>query len=203
MQLTLYNDMNDTDLWSLLLRGDQNVLEVLYKRHYALLLNYGLKCCIDKELIKDCIQDIFIKLHKSQILSTTASPRVYLLKSLRNAIYDKLSTQKESYEFNEETFFIPDSQDLFEHLFAKSDEDLRLAKQLLNAISQLPANQKSVLYFRYVKELSYKEIAEIMDFNVQSSMNLANKALSKLRTMFEDNQLKTIQILLIANEVLG
>ena len=34
--------MDDMTLWSSLIEGNLRALEILYKRHYALLLNYGL-----------------------------------------------------------------------------------------------------------------------------------------------------------------
>lgn len=53
------NNWTDESLWELLLKRDIEVLEILYRRHYDLLLNYGLKIYPDKELVKDCIQDLF------------------------------------------------------------------------------------------------------------------------------------------------
>ena len=194
------NEIDDATLWSEFIKGNQNSLELLYKRHYTLLLNYGLKFTQDRELTKDCIQDVFFKLHKSKDLSYTISPRSYLLKALRNILYDKLSSIKETVDLEEFTFQMSDSQDLFDQLFSRSDEDLLLAKQLLEAITALRSNQKTALYLRYVRDLSYKEIAEIMDINVQSSMNLVSRSLTKLRELLKDDNL--ILILLFISKAL-
>ena len=125
--------MDDMTLWSSLIEGNLRALETIYKRHYALLLNYGLKFCQDIELTKDCIQDVFVKLHKSKELSQTVSPRAYLLKALRNTLYDNLLLSKETTSLDEFAFHISESHDLFEQLFFKNDEDLQLSKQLLKA----------------------------------------------------------------------
>ena len=55
----------DEALWELLLERKVMVLEILYKRHYDLLLNYGMKVYPNKDLVQDCIQDFFVKLHQS------------------------------------------------------------------------------------------------------------------------------------------
>lgn len=183
------NNMDDVALWSLLIEGNLHALEVIYKRHYALLLNYGLKFTQDIELVKDCIQDVFLKLHKSRGLTLTDSPRVYLIKALRHTLYDNLLSLKETTDLEKIVFHIPESQDLFDRLFSKDDKDLQLSKQLLKALSGLSSNQKTVLYLRFVKGLSHKEIAEIMDINVQSSMNLINRSLNKLRGLMKDDRL--------------
>lgn len=80
-------------------------------------------------------------------------------------------------------FEIPTDEDLFEQMFPQNDHDFALAQHLLKAIAQLPPHQKTALYLRYIKELSHKEIAVIMDINEQSSMNLTNRALLKLRAL--------------------
>lgn len=198
-------EMDDLALWDLLIKGDQKALEILYQKYYSLLLNYGLKCNPNKELIKDCIQDLFVNLFQNNsIKNTNITVRSYLLKALRNNLLYKLSSQKEENSLDESVFHIPENEDLFEQLFPKNDQDVLLARRLMDAVSQLTPNQKSVLYLRYVKELSYKEIADIMDMNVQSSMNLANRALTKLRSLIgQDEHLLGMWQLLIIKIVLS
>lgn len=190
--------MDDSSLWTLLLKGNVHVLEFLYKRNYELLLNYGLKYSFDRELVKDCIHDVFIKLQKSKKLSPTSCPRSYLIKSLRNALFDKLSNQKEAFELSECVFCIPDSVDVLNRIFPKDDEELQLGKQLIEAMSHLSDNQRNVLYLRYVRDFSYNEIAEILDINVQSSMNLVSRTLRKMRSMM-DNSISMAELILLIN----
>lgn len=198
-------EIDDLALWNLLIKGDQKALEILYQKYYSLLLNYGLKCNPNKELIKDCIQDLFVNLFQnSSIKTTNITVRSYLLKALRNNFLYKLSSQKEENSLDDSVFYIPENEDLFEQLFPKNDQDVLLARRLMDAMSQLTPNQKSVLYLRYVKELSYKEIADIMDMNVQSSMNLANRALTKLRSLIgQDEHLLGLWQLIIIKMVLS
>jgi len=197
-------EIDDLSLWNLLIKGDQKALELLYQKYYSLLLNYGLKCNPNKELIKDCIQDLFVNIYQNSNITADITVRSYLLRALRNNLIYKLSSQKEEESLDDVAFHIPENEDLFEQLFPKNDDDMLLARRLLDAISQLSANQKSVLYLRYVKELSYKEIADVMDINVQSSMNLANRALTKLRSLIgKDEHLLSIWQLLIIKMVLS
>lgn len=187
--MTTSNEMTDIALWNLLIEGDQKALEILYQRYYSLLLNYGLKCNPDRELIKDCIQDLFINIYQNNhINSSNITVRSYLLRALRNNLTNKIISQKEVESLEDLSFRIPVNEDLFDQLFPKNDHDLLLARRLLKAISHLSSNQKTVLYLRYVKELSYKEIADIMNINVQSSMNLVNRTLAKLRVLMGEDE---------------
>lgn len=179
------NALSDNELWGLLNGTDRRLaLSVLYRRHYELLYNYGMKCCGDEDLVKDCIQDVFVKLHQGKVLATDVTVRAYLLRAFHNAFVDQQEVKGKFQDvFLEEDLQIPDSKDFFEDTFALSDEDIRLAKRLRAAIRSLSPNQKQVLYLHYVRKLSYKEIADALDITVQSSMNLNNRALTKLKSM--------------------
>jgi RNA polymerase sigma-70 factor (ECF subfamily) len=182
----LYADINDVELWDLLLKGDMDALETLYRRHYSLLLNYGLKLHPDRELIKDCIQDIFVKLHNSKNYAATSSPQAYLMKSLKNILYNKLLTKREYVTLEHITaFHLSENDTLLEKVFSKNDEELHLSQKLLSVFTKLTENQKHAIYLRYARDLSYKEIAEILSINVQSSMNLVSRAIVKLKDLIQ------------------
>ncbi len=180
-----YNALSDKKLWGLLNGTDRRMaLSVLYQRHYELLYNYGMKCCGDEELVKDCIQDVFVKLHQGKVLAPEVTVRAYLLRAFHNAFLDQQQVNGRYQDvFLEDDLQIPDSKDFFEDTFALSDEDIRYAKMLRDAIQSLSPNQKRLLYLHYVRKLSYKEIADAMGISVQSSMNLNNRALTKLKSI--------------------
>lgn len=189
-------DLDDETLWKLLLKGNIKVLEVLYRRHYDLLLNYGYKFCQDKELVKDCIQDLFVKLHQSNSLSGTNHVKTYLLRGIKNLLIDKLSSMKITEDIEDVKFDLTIDDFTLTFLFDKNDDDLRLSKQLLEAYQQLPENQKVAIYLRYVRGLSYKEIAEILNIAPQSTMNLVSRALTKLRVIMQLEKIIIIFLLL-------
>ena len=193
-----YFQMDDRALWSELRSGSLIALEVIYRRYYSLLLNYGMKCTPDDDMVSDCIQELFVKLAKSSNLSDSEYPRSYLLKSLRNMINDKSTSarsQVECFSFNDEIFSDIMDDDSFEKIFGNSDEDLRKKKALVQALSQLTSQQKHILYLRYIKGLSHKEVAEAMDMNVQSSMNLLSRSVSKLREILATHSIMCITFL--------
>ena len=187
MQQGSYYKMEDIALWNLMLKGDMMSLEVLYRRHYELLLNYGLKYCTDEAMVKDAIQDLFVKLCNSSRLSSTDYVRSYLLKSLRNILFDKLSSLKVVEDLNELSFELTVDDTYLAALFKDNDEELLLSKKIMEAYKSLSDNQREAIYLRYIKGLSYKEVAVILDINPQSSMNLVSRALTKLRMKIADD----------------
>lgn len=168
-------------------QGEITALEFFYKKYYNLLYNYGLKLLNDPVLIQDFIQDIFYKLCKRGRPKRIDNLKVYLLRAMRNIIYDYYAERREIISMEEIVFTIPDDDVVFNSFFAKTDEELHKWKSLLEAINSLPNQQKHVLYLFYVKGLSHKEICEIMEINLQSSMNTLSKAIKKLRSTLNDD----------------
>lgn len=159
------------------------VLELSYKTHYNLLYNYGLKFINDASLIEDFIQDIFVRLCKRGNLHDIDDLKVYLLRSMRNMVYDYHAARHDKLSIDDIEFSLSDDDDAFRHFFTRDDMEVHQYHALLKAIHALPPQQKHILYLFYIKELSHKEIGEILDITPQTSMNSVSKTLRKLREM--------------------
>ena len=71
--------------------GNMAAFSQLYNLHINVLFNYGLKLTIDKELLQDCIHDVFVKLYtKRDELGVIDNVRSYLFISLKNKLCDEL-----------------------------------------------------------------------------------------------------------------
>lgn len=177
----------DEKLWESCLTGDKEAFKEIYCRFYSLLYNYGSKLVSDKHLVKDCIHDVFIKLIQNyQSLSATPNVKGYLIKALRNKLYDTLEKQRATDDISlyEEIFVTDELLPLLS--FEDSDIDLR-ARHLMEVFSELSPHQQEIIYLYYVNELKHEEIAVIMGINYQSSKNLLFRSLSKLRKLYIKN----------------
>ena len=174
--------MNDAELWSKVLSGDMTALSLLYKQNYNLLFNWGMRFVSDEEFVKDCIQDVFVKICSSRKLSSTPYVRSYLLTSLRNMIFDRAASSHDDVSISGRLFEIDDNDSGIEMLFKDDDDSRMLGRRLVMAYNSLTYNQRVSVYLRYVRGLSYKEIAAVMEMNPQSAMNLVSRALKSLRS---------------------
>lgn len=159
-------------------------LELSYRKYYNLLYNYGLKLTNDSAQVQDFIQEIFIRLCKREDIDDILDLKVYLLRAMRNTIYDYYAAQKDIVNIDDMEFLIPEDDEVFRRFFQKNDEELQKYQTLLQTINSLPNQQKQILYLFYIKDLSHKEIGEILDINPQSSMNSLSKSIHKLRMQF-------------------
>lgn len=160
------------------------VLELSYKKYYNLLYNYGLKLTNNSEEVQDFIQEIFIKLCKRETLEDIVDIKVYLLRAMRNTVYDYYAAKKDIVSIDDMEFLIPEDDEAFRSFFSRNDEELQRYQTLLQTINSLPNQQRQILYLFYIKGLSHKEIGEVLDINPQSSMNALSKSIHKLRMQF-------------------
>lgn len=175
---------SDTRLWNLCLKGDKKAFEEIYKRFYPMLYAYGTKLVSDGDLIRDTIQNLFVKLiqnhHK---LSPTDHVKGYLIKAFRNKLLDELDQQKNMDNISnyEETFSV---ENIFSTLFPQEDEEAIQEMKLMKAYNQLSTRQQEILYLYYVNDLNHEEIAQALAINYQSSKNLLFRSLAKLRDLY-------------------
>jgi RNA polymerase sigma factor (sigma-70 family) len=177
----LLSSSTDIELWNSFIQGNKEALGNLFKRYYPLLYQYGSKICPDKIVLEDSIQELFAELWQKKSNPSIQSVKAYLLQALKYKLYKSFRTQKhtlnieqgsnEYFEWSHETFLIT------------KEEDEEKLKKIANAINQLPARQKEIIYLRIYKGLSYEEISEIMQINYQVVRNLLCQALKTFRKL--------------------
>lgn len=170
-------------LWSKLKQNDTTALEELYSLYINDLLNYGNKLTSETALLKDCIQDVFIELWKyRETIADVCNPKFYLLKSLRNKIAKTTAavpifiTNK-----NVDDLFEVAGTEMPDYMLLQSEEELANAQLLKTLLNKLTVRQREAIYLHFYHNLSYEEMAHIMNMNYQSVLNLIQRALKTLR----------------------
>jgi len=171
----------DILLWNQFREGDENAFARLYDIFSDMLYRYGMKFMENEDSVKDCIQELFIKLYSNrQSLSATDNPRLYLFKALKNRLIDEIRADKhlvyvspQDLHFSVEYYYDPEEE---------SQEDSDVKVQFEKVISLLTDRQKEVIYLRYQMEMSYEDIAELLNINYQSVRNLIHRAIEKVRS---------------------
>ena len=163
--------------------GNMAAFSELYDSHINILFNYGLKLTIDKELLKDCIHDIFVKLYvKKDELGVIDNLKSYLFISLKNKLCDELRKRMYMSDTAVEEINVVSSTDVEDDYMEeeKTRNNLLLVNNLMD---QLSPRQREALTLYYIEEKKYEDICEIMDMNYQSVRNLIHRGLTKLRAL--------------------
>ncbi len=170
-----------TLLWKAFLKGKQWAFSKIYEDTYTDLYRYGLKHIQKPEQIKDLIHDVFFKLWQNRnnlSSSSNVNIKAYLLKSLRGTIINYVRDQKKNVLNNSLEFdLIASTEDVVE----TNDNATISSRELKEAVKKLSVKQREAIYLHYIFRLSYKEVSEIMNINIQSVRNLVYEGLQKLR----------------------
>jgi len=186
----------DSDIWESFKTGDQSALSYVYFQYFHSMFQYGIKFKDDPDFIKDCIQDVFLKLIQAgENLSPTENIQFYLFRALKNAIYKKLDKSKR----NETVEFIPmkfDASFSCEEEIAEKENASNKEIALLNALSTLSERQREIIYLRYECAMEYDQICDIMGLKNDSARKLLFRAIKSLREVI-DEQVKLPILFLI------
>ena len=151
----------------------------------------------NREIVRDTLQELFIKLYKNRKnLSTTNHIKFYLFCAFRHQLQNELAKVIPSVDITEcETTFTLDQSALDQLIY--DEKELNRQKKLNQLLNDLPVRQKMVIQYRFIEGLKYEEIAQLMDMNYQSVHNLLQRALNKIREEWQDDKSLLLTFFLI------
>ena len=91
--------------WQQFLLGDHDAFSWLYNEYVQMLFRYGLRFTSDSELIKDCIQELFVTIYKNRkrLGTPPVNVKVYIFVSLRDNLFHALEKQSRHERIEQET----------------------------------------------------------------------------------------------------
>jgi len=170
--------------WKLFLEGDDQAYSWIYTHYIQVLYNYGLQITPDSEIVKDCIQDVFVKIYKAKKkLTVPQNPKVYLMIALKNNIYNTFNQERlqKNYAFS---LYQTEEQLTVKNEFIDQEARHEEMNNIKRMMKILTPRQREVIYYRFIEELSYDEICQIMGLNYQSAYNLLQRSLQKIREAY-------------------
>ncbi len=177
-----------------MIRGNPDAFLALYESHYQSLFSYGFSLSADREMIKDCIQEMFMEIWKTRMrLNKVKNIRSYLFTWLRRNIFHELSRLNS--EKNKQSLFESSLSNIlpYEDLliaFQQNEED---RSNLQSALKNLSRGQMEVIRLKFFENLSYIEIAAKTSLSIRTVYNLIYEALGNLK--------KSMNLLTIQNQV--
>ncbi len=174
------------ELLAWIARGDRQALADLYAREGTSLLHYLLQFTADRGLAEELLQDTFVAVWKNAgSFAGRSRSRAWLFGIARRRACKRLRRREPPLAGLDGLEALPTSDAEPEAaLFARLDREALLA-----GIEQLSDIHREALLLAFVHELSYAEIAEILDVpvgTVKSRLNHAKRALRALLTVREE-----------------
>ncbi|MDN3690503.1 RNA polymerase sigma factor [Cyclobacterium jeungdonense] len=175
------SDSDDDVLWNQIKAGEMAGLEEMYTKYVRELFRLGMSIKGDRSLVKDCIQEVFLKIWQYRdSVKATDNAKLYLFKCLSNRIHKDIGKDKKRYGYL--------NQNLEDELRTEPEEAgasavlyFRRRKKLSEALESLPSRQQEVIHLLYYENHCYEDVSTIMGINVQSVYTLAWKAIANLK----------------------
>jgi len=181
------NDSQPESNWlQRLHQSDENALALLMGKYYTELYNYATSFTRDQELVKDCIQEVFIDLWQRRGNAIDIlSPKYYLLRAVKNKVLksthkNSLFTDYESLE--KECDFLCEFS--IEKIIIEKQLSEEKAVRLKKVISGLSKRQQEIIHLKYYQHLCHVQIAELMNISTQSVYNLLHETIQKLKSVW-------------------
>lgn len=191
--------MDDLVLWVKFVEGDDKAYSTLYERYLDSLFSFGMGFTHDREVVKDCIHDVFTKFFRDRHqLLVPKNVKLYLFISLKNALFNYFNRDESfryvsrdavDYSLDELEFDVEFS---VEDKIVSNEERQEIVEQINRLIIEiLTPRQKEIIYYRYIEEMKLEDICELMELNYQSALNLLQRSFNKIRKHLKTNQVRT------------
>jgi RNA polymerase sigma-70 factor (ECF subfamily) len=182
--IKIFESKSDSEIWFAFNAFDEMAFNFLFRTYTPQLFRYGCQFQVGEEKVQDAIQNLFIYLRtKRGSLSPVSSIKAYLFKSLQHELIKLIKKEKKKVMISpdelEANFPIEIS---IENSIIDSEEKQEQLTSLKQSIKKLSPRQRQAILLLYEDGLSYKDIAELMEFSeVKSARKLIYRALDALR----------------------
>ena len=176
------------DKWALMLSKEEAGFYQCFTLCYDDLYRLGLYLYKDPELVKECIQLLFIELWKiKDRLEEVKNIKEYTLTIFKRILYK----QKNGLVKHWSIIAMVDNNTCFDELYTESYEEMLIQHQdseskrnkLLKILPHLSERQKELIRMRYFEEKSIEEIAAITTLSSRTIYNTLHNALGKLKDL--------------------
>lgn len=186
-------EMTDEQLALAYVEGDNRAFDLLLSRNEVKLFGYIMFVVLDQEKANDVFQETFVK------VVTKLQQRQYVPngKFLAWCMRIAHNVMMDMYRDNRLQNIVetPDDNDMSkirdEYVVFDNAENTIVRGQVMSDVKKmvnlLPPTQREVVYMRYYQQLSFKEIAELTNVSINTSLGRMRYALLNLRRMAKEH----------------
>jgi RNA polymerase sigma-70 factor (ECF subfamily) len=182
------DNLSSEELMAKIAEGDNDSFEILVNRHQTSILNLIYRFIGDRTQAKDLAQEVFIRVWQAaKTYRPEAKFTTWIYRITANLCLNELksSRRRKLFQFLQ---FGEDQENTIEEVLvdaSPSPEDLLLSREqsrrISDALQSLSANQRMALVLRRYDNLSYQEIAKILNCSVSAVESLIVRAKRNLQ----------------------
>ncbi len=188
---TSTEEITDEALMQAFARGNVNAFEQLYDRHETGVWRFVFRSVQNNAVTDDLVQELWFSVTRSAAsYEPTAKFKTWLFTMARNRVIDHVRTSKNHASIDAEN---EEGESMFSDLAAESRlgplrqvSSREQAKALLDAIEQLPEDQREAFLLQAEGDMSVEEIAVAIGVTFETAKSRLRYARNKLKTLLAD-----------------
>ncbi|KAA0253609.1 MAG: sigma-70 family RNA polymerase sigma factor [Chlorobiota bacterium] len=170
--------------------NDTEIFEAIVSRYKNPLFNFVFRFLGDRDATSDVVQETFIKVYRNKdSYKTFAKFSTWIYTIAGNLAKTELQRRKRknqisinSWGEDEETMDLPDGGPLPDRLVDSGIKN----KMIQEALLKLPEVYREMVILRDIQEMSYEEIAEMMDISIGTVKSRINRGRAQLQDLLRD-----------------
>lgn len=171
-----------TNSWHSFIEGNDSAFDEIYSQYFTELFAYGIKLGFDNDSCKDAIQDVFFNIYTSKNkLKHIKNIEFYLLRCLKNKLFDFHANEIQLNNINENELLLPDNSLTIIDEIIHEEKQVLLKEKLNRILKILSPKQKKIIYYYYNLDLDYNEIALILNNSPESVRKTIYRSLKKCK----------------------
>lgn len=175
MRVEKYKKLDDGELLALISKDSSSAFDEVYNRYWQILVKTAYNVTQDKEVCRDCVQEIFVKLWvKRNELEIRDLPR-YLFRSVRLKVFEHLRNNNISQKHLSRINFISVTNNTQELINRKDLND-----ELNASLAKLPERCKEVFKLSRFDSLPNRQVAKKLNISLKTVEGHITKALKQL-----------------------
>lgn len=153
----------------------------IYNFYVDDLLSYGLSLGFDEDTCRDAVHDVFYKIYRDKNkLVHVEDVKSYLFRSIRNQLFNIHNKRARISPLTDEEIPFTTDVTILDTIISKEDSE-RLKQTVSELLDELTPRQREAIYLRYMQEMDYKDIAEVLKMDSNSARRLVHRGIKALR----------------------
>jgi RNA polymerase sigma-70 factor (ECF subfamily) len=145
-------------------------IERAYRDHGAALTLFALAITGDRGRAQDAVHQVFLKLLADGVRSQIVDMKAYLFRCVHNAVLNEIKVCQRSVALGDKSaWFIP------------PERDYAAEVNVRRALFVLPDDQRKVVVLHLWADMTFSQIAEILEISASTTASRYRYALAKLR----------------------
>jgi RNA polymerase sigma-70 factor (ECF subfamily) len=179
------DELVDEEIVSRVQSGDRELFGMIVERYEKKLMRYGTKFLSNSEDVQDLVQDVFVSVYQN-IQSFNRSQRFspWIYRIAHNAFVSGIrkNSRVPILMFDFDTFV---SHAVYEDPAQVERERKEMREMIDKGLGEISPKYKEILILHYMEDLSYKEIADILEVPTGTVGIRLKRAKEALRKIYE------------------